>query len=144
MGGGQIFPQVNKVEAIKNSPRPRTKKQVKSFLGLVGWYRRFIPHFSTIVAPLIDLTCTTAHNPVQWTDQCEKAFQKLKLCLCSDPVLSSADFAQRFPVQVDASQVGLGAVLDQGPEGVPELETATPGTILLNHRERRTRYNVHT
>lgn len=117
VGHGEVRPQVDKVEAIKNSSRPRTRKQVRSFLGLVGWYRRFIPNFSTIAAPLTDLTSKAARNPVQWTEECERAFNTLKICLCSSPVLQSADFTQRFLVQVDASSVGIGAVLAQGKPG---------------------------
>lgn len=78
-GRGEIRPQVDKVETIWNSPRPRTKKQVRSFLGLVGWYRRFIPQF----APLTNLTCKEARNPVEWSAECECAFQSLKEKLCS-------------------------------------------------------------
>ena len=117
LGNGEIRPQVDKVEAIRDSPRPRTKKQVRSFLGLVGWYRRFIPHFSTIAAPLVTLTLKAASNPVKWTTECEVAFLQLKNALCSSPVLQSPDFTQRFLVQVDASGVGLGSVLAQGKEG---------------------------
>ena len=57
LGRGEVRPQVDKVEAIRNSPRPRTKTQVRSFLGLVGWYRRFIPQFATLATPLTNLTC---------------------------------------------------------------------------------------
>ena len=117
LGNGQIRPQVDKVKAIRDSPRPRTKKQVRSFLGLSGWYRRFVPHFSTITAPLVNLTTKNSPNPVKWTEECETAFTNLKALLCSSPVLQSPDFNQRFLVQVDASGVGLGAVLAQGTEG---------------------------
>ncbi len=55
LGNGVIKPQVQKVKAIQSCPLPATKKQIRSFLGLVGWYRKFIPHFSTIAAPLTDL-----------------------------------------------------------------------------------------
>ena len=117
LGGGQIRPQVDKLEAISNSSRPHTKKQVRSFLGLVGWYRRFIPDFATIAAPLTDLTTKSAKNPVEWTKDCDQAFTTLKTRLCSSPVLQSPDFTKRFLVQVDASAVGLGAVLAQGEPG---------------------------
>lgn len=56
LGKGEIRPQVDKVEAIQNCPRPRTKKDVRSFLGLAGWYRRFVLQFATIAASLIALT----------------------------------------------------------------------------------------
>lgn len=117
LGRGEVRPQVDKMEAIQNCPRPRTKKEVRSFLGLAGWYRRFVPQFATIAAPLTALTRKDQRNPVTWTDDCETAFSTLKTCLCSSPVLKSPDFNRRFLVQVDASAVGLGAVLAQGDPG---------------------------
>ncbi|KAK7910159.1 hypothetical protein WMY93_014843 [Mugilogobius chulae] len=114
LGRGEVRPQMDKVEAIQKCPRPRTKKEVRSFLGLAGWYRRFVPQFATIAAPLTALTTKDKKNPVTWTDECEAAFNTLKTLLCSSPVLRSPDFSRRFLVQVDASEVGLGAVLTQG------------------------------
>ncbi len=64
MCNGELRPQVSKVEAILHSLKPRTKKEVRSFLGLVGWYRRFIPDF-TIAAPLTDLLSKAGNNPVE-------------------------------------------------------------------------------
>ncbi|KAK7912922.1 hypothetical protein WMY93_013133 [Mugilogobius chulae] len=117
MGRGQIRPQLDKIEAVMNCPRPCTKKEVRSFLGLTGWYRRFVPHYATIAAPLTALTMKNQRNPVNWTEECEQAFCTLKTMLCSSPVLKSPDFNERFLVQVDASGVGLGAVLAQGNPG---------------------------
>lgn len=117
IGGGAIKPQVGKVSAIMETPVPTTKRQVRSFLGVVGWYRRFIPHFSTRAASLIDLTRKSSPNRVVWTDQCSMAFEDLRTCLCKEPILQSPDFSQPFLVQTDASGVGLGAVLLQGPPG---------------------------
>lgn len=117
LGGGQVRPQLDKVEAIRNCPRPQTKKEVWSFLGLAGWYRRFVPQFATVVAPLTALTTKDIRNPVPWSAACQRAFDALKNYLCSSPVLHSPDFTQRFVVQVDASAVGVGAVLAQGEEG---------------------------
>lgn len=117
LGNGQLRPQVDKVEAIRRSPRPRTKKEVRSFLGLVGWYRRFVPNFASIAVPLTDLLSKSVSNPVPWTEDCETAFNTLKEKMCSSPVLQSPDFSQRFLVQVDASATGIGAVLAQGSSG---------------------------
>ena len=117
IGGGVVKPQVGKVSAILETPVPKTKRQVRSFLGVVGWYRRFVPHFSTRAAPLIELTRKSAPNRVVWTDHCSKAFEDLRTCLSKDPILQSPDFSQPFLVQTDASGAGLGAVLLQGPPG---------------------------
>jgi hypothetical protein len=117
LGNGELRPQVDKVEAVRRSPRPRTKKEVRSFLGLVGWYRRFIPNFSTTAVPLTNLLCKSVKNPITWTEECESAFNILKTQMCSWPVLKSPDFTKEFVVQVDASAVGIGAVLAQGDAG---------------------------
>ncbi len=117
LGNGELRPQVCNMEAIQRSPRPRTKKEVRSFLGLVGWYRRFIPDFANIATPLTDLPTKTGKNPVAWTGACEEAFNTLKERMCSSPVLQSPNFDQQFLVQVDASEKGIGAVLAQGTAG---------------------------
>lgn len=108
---------MDKVWAIENCPYPRTKKEVWSFLGLAGWYRRFVLHFAIIASPLIALTNKEQKNPVVWTKECETAFNMLKARLCALPVLQSPGFSKRFLVQVDASAVGLGAVLAQRDPG---------------------------
>ena len=117
IGGGTVKPQLSKVSAILETPRPTTKKQVRSFLGVVGWYRRFVENFSNRAAPLIELTRKSSPNQVVWSEDCDKAFNDLRSCLCSDPILQNPDFSQPFTVQTDASGVGLGAVLLQGEVG---------------------------
>ena len=92
---------------------PEDKKQVRSFLGLAGYYRRFIPDFATVAAPLTDLTKSSEPQRVNWTSKCGEAFEKLKAALCSSPVLWSPDFSRSFVLQTDASDVGVGAVLSQ-------------------------------
>lgn len=108
---------MEKLETIHRIPRPQTKRQVRSFLGLVGWYQRFLPHFATIATPIINLTQKTSSSHILWTEECEEAFKKLQELLCQDPVLQSPDFTNKFLVQVDASDVGLGAILAQGEPG---------------------------
>uniref|UniRef100_A0A669DR80 Reverse transcriptase/retrotransposon-derived protein RNase H-like domain-containing protein n=1 Tax=Oreochromis niloticus TaxID=8128 RepID=A0A669DR80_ORENI len=115
----EAFPlrAMDKVEAIQKCPRPRTKKEVRSFLGLVGWYRRFVPQFATIAGPLTALTSKHQRNPVTWTTECENVCNMLKTYLCRTPVLRSLDFSKKFMVQVNASTIGLGAVLARGDPG---------------------------
>ncbi len=117
IGGGVIRPQLDKVETIRRYRPPTTKKQVRSFLGLLGWYRRFIPNFSARASVLTDLTRATVPNKVVWTEQCERAFQDLREAVCGDSVLLSPDFQKPFILQTDASGVGLGAVLLQDVNG---------------------------
>ncbi|CAM4631353.1 unnamed protein product [Lepidochelys kempii] len=117
VGQGTISPLQAKVDAIQKWPVPKSKKQVQSFLGLAGYYRRFVPHYSQIAAPLTDLTKKKQPNAVQWTGRCQKAFNKLKATLMSDPVLRAPDFDKPFLVTTDASERGVGAVLMQkGPD----------------------------
>ena len=117
IGSGVVRPQVGKVSALTDTPVPKTKSQVRSFLGMVGWYRRFIPNCSSRAAVLTELTKKDRPNRVRWTDQCQRAFEDLRDCLCTNPVLQQPDFNLPFTVQTDASGVGLGAVLLQGEEG---------------------------
>lgn len=91
--------------------------QMKSFLCLVGWYGCFIWNFSTLAVPLNNLSRKNQPNKVQWTAECEEAFQSLTGSLCTEPVLKSPDFDQPFNVQTDASHVGIGAALLQGEPG---------------------------
>ncbi|XP_073668194.1 uncharacterized protein [Paramisgurnus dabryanus] len=138
LGNGQLRPQVDKVEAIRRSPRPTTKKEVRSFLGLIGWYRRFVSDFATLAVPLTNLLAKGIKNPIPWTEDCENAFVKLKERICADPVLQSPDFTQRFLVQVDASATGLGAVLLQGATGEERPVTYLSRKLL----PRETRYSA--
>ena len=107
-----------KTAAVRDWPIPETVKQVKSFLGFAGYYRRFISAFSKIAAPLNALTHgTTAQNrktaPVSWSPECQQAFDQLKEALLNAPVLAYADFSLPFRLYTDASFEGLGAVLAQ-------------------------------
>ena len=110
-------PQMKKVEAIQDWPRPLTKKQVRTFVGLTSYYRRFIPHFASVASPLTDLTRDRLPAQVTWAEETEKAFQDLKTALCSGPVLVTPDFTKPMVVQTDASETGVGAVLSQLHEG---------------------------
>ncbi|CAM4565731.1 unnamed protein product [Caretta caretta] len=115
VGQGTINPLQAKVDAIQKWPVPKTKKQVQSFLGLARYYRQFVPHYSQIAAPLTDLTKKKQQNAVQWTEDCQKAFNQLKATLMSDPVLRVPDIP--YLVTTDASEHGVEAVLMQeGPD----------------------------
>lgn len=115
IGGGSVKPEESKLEAINKYPIPKTKRQVRSFLGLSGYYRRFIPNYdyATIAYPLTELTRKTKPECVEWTEECSKAFGGLKQILMSEPVVACPDFSKPFILQTDASDVGVGAVLSQ-------------------------------
>ncbi|CAJ2662068.1 unnamed protein product [Trifolium pratense] len=101
----------SKVEAVQNWPRPTTVKEIRSFLGLAGYYRRFVKDFSKLAFPLTRLTQKKVE--FQWTDACEESFQKLKQYLTSAPVLALPTSGGGYAVYCDASRVGLGCVLMQ-------------------------------
>ena len=104
-----------KVDKVRNWPNPRTKTEVRSFINFAGYYRRFVPGFSTIAAPLHNLT--TGHSKFTWTTEAERAFATLKEKLTEAPVLAFPRFSEQFRLKTDASDVGLGAVLSQIIDG---------------------------
>ena len=106
----------------------QTKRQMKSFLGLAGFYQRFIPSFSSIASPLTDLTRKDRPNSIKdWQDKHEIAVQTLKTRLTSSPILGLSVFRDEIPfvLRSDTSDVGVGAVLLQEFEG----EGGTPYCI---------------
>ena len=113
VGRGVVRPELSKVEAIQAFSQPATKKQVRAFLGITGYYRKFLPNYSALAAPLTDLTKKNQPTKVTWTLDCESAFQALKPHLCTSPVLQSPNFTMPFILQTDASDRGVGAVLSQ-------------------------------
>ncbi len=90
---------------------PRNLKEVQRFLGLAGWYHRCVPNFSRIAEPLNSLK-KKGHR-FQWTTQCQQAFEQLKACLTSPPILGHPNLDLPFTVYTDASDTGLGAILAQ-------------------------------
>ena len=91
VGAGKLQMEPDKVERVRNAERPTTKKEVRSFLGLAGFYRKFIPNFSRIAAPLTDLTRKGQPKHVTWTDREQVAFEALKECITSAPILRLPD-----------------------------------------------------
>lgn len=104
-----------KVACIVKFPRPENRKEVQRFLGLCGWYRRFIANFSRIAVPLTELT--KAKVKFKWTPAAEDAFVKLKSLLVSAPILAMPDYSKPFNIACDASDTAIGAVLAQEIDG---------------------------
>ncbi|MGL5904428.1 MAG: Ty3/Gypsy family RNase HI domain-containing protein, partial [Cetobacterium sp.] len=100
-----------KVAAILQYPAPKTKRELRRFLGMVGYYRAFCKNFASVVAPLTDLLSSTRN--FIWTPSCENAFKAAKDLLCFSPILAAPEFTRPFKLEVDASAVGAGAVLLQ-------------------------------
>jgi transposase InsO family protein len=114
--------QDEKVKAVRDWPTPTTTKEVRSFLGFAGYYRRFVQHYSQIAGPLHELVNQNGGNskksrpiPIShlWTSQHQTAFDTLRSALTSPGVLAFADFAKPFVLETDASSEGLGAILSQ-------------------------------
>ncbi|CAK1587881.1 unnamed protein product [Parnassius mnemosyne] len=98
-----------KITAVKDWPVPKDKTQVRAFLGLCSYYRRFVKNFADIAKPLHRLTKEKRH--FCWDESCDIAFQELKNRLCKTPILGYPDAGKEFIVNTDASDVGLGGVL---------------------------------
>jgi hypothetical protein len=107
----------SKIELIANLPTPKSVKDVRSFLGHAGFYRRFIKDFSVISKPLSNLL--TKDNIFEWTEHCEEAFVKLKNLLTSAPVIQPPDWSLPFEIMCDASDYAVGAVLGQRKDKKP-------------------------
>lgn len=101
----------DKVQAVATWPQPRSTRGLRGFLGLAGYYRRFIQGFGTLAAPLTSLL---KKDSFQWTEEATSAFAALKRALSSAPMLQLPDFTVAFLVDCDASGTGFGAVLHQG------------------------------
>ena len=111
IGKEGIMVEPAKIEAVASWERPRTPTEVRSFLGLAGYYRRFVQDFAKIATPLTKLTRKT--EKFEWTDKCEESFQELKRRLVTALVLTLPDSSGEFVIYSDASHKGLGCVLMQ-------------------------------
>ncbi len=149
----------DKVHALKTWPIPRNLKELKSFLGFAGYYRRFIKSYAAIVRPLNELTrgypplrknskvkgtSNSYHDPKQpfqdrWTPECQNAFQSLIEALTTAPVLGFADPKKPYILHTDASSTGLGAALYQEQDG--QLRVIAFASRGLSHSE--SRYPAH-
>ena len=97
--------------AITAFPVPTTRRELRRFLGMAGYYCGFCRNFSSVVAPLTSLLSPLV--PFAWSPDCQHAFVSVKTLLCSTPVLVAPDFEKPFKMEVDACNVGAGAVLIQ-------------------------------
>ena len=107
-------PDPEKTRVIREYQAPKTKKELRRWLGMIGFYRKFIPHYAVLAAPLYKLLKVTA--VYEWSKECEQGFQKFKEALLEAPVLGYPDFNKPFLVYTDASYEGLSAMLAQKQE----------------------------
>ena len=111
VGQGQVRPLDEKIQTIVKYPIPTSRKELARFLGMAGYYRNFCLNFSEIAAPLTNLLSKKVK--FVWTDDCQLAFDKVKLLLQKSPVLKSPDYEKPFKLIIDSSDVGTGSVLVQ-------------------------------
>ena len=135
LDGSQLKPQLNKIEALCQVTPPTTKKKLRSFLGMVSFYKTFIPQASEYTGPLSDLLKKGVKEPLEWDEDLLGRFHHLKLALSSDPVLKLPDLQLPFVLRTDASNHGLGAVLLQYHDGCPHPVAYVSRKLL--DRERR-------
>ena len=127
----------DKIDTVKNRILPTSTREVQRFLGLVGYYRRYIQNFSMIARLLYRLT--ERGRAFEWTDECDSAFQELKQKLISAPVLIFPNFNKPFLLDTDGSEIVAGVVLSQPSVDGQECVVAY-GSRTLSKAERK--YNV--
>ena len=110
-----LLPDSALLAAIREIPPPKTATEVRSFLGLAGYYLRYVKNFAAIAGPLHTLTRKDA--VFHWSTSCQDAFDRLKMLLTTSPITAFPDFSQPFRLYTDASTAGLGAILAQVREG---------------------------
>lgn len=138
VGEGSLRPMEDKIRNILKIATPKTKKQVRSVLGTIGYYKKFVPNYATIVAPINDLLKGKPKGPINWTEQCHKALRKIQVILSSEPVLKLSDASKDFIVRTDASGVGIGGVLMQVHDGLQHPVSFASRKLL----DRETRYST--
>ena len=118
VGGGHKSIDHEKVKILNDIRIPRTKKDIRAFLGFIGFYRAFIDNFSELAVPLTDLLRKESADLIPWTEETRNSFNKLRESLQKAPVLISPNFQETFYVMVDSSAYAMGGVLCQKRMGV--------------------------
>jgi hypothetical protein len=122
ISGAGVSTDPSKVQEVVDWAIPTTPKKLRGFLGLAGYYRKFVKGFGIISKPLTQLLRKGV--PYKWSAETDKAFQTLKQALVTAPVLALPDFNQPFTVETDASDSGIGAVLSQGGHPIAFISKA--------------------
>ena len=117
--GQELKPLHNKMDAISKISLPTTKSLLRSFLGNISFYRKFIPHASSLTAPLSDMLKKGVKEPLIYSDTAKNSFETLKQLMSSDPILRLPNPDLPFVLRTDASDYGLGCVLLQYVDGMP-------------------------
>jgi hypothetical protein len=120
VGNNSVRMDPKKLKGVADFPQPMMLTEVPRFLGFIGYYQYFIPYYSKIAWPLLDLTKKT--TLWHWEEPQIKAFEELKTCMCEVPVLAQPDFTKHFYLQCNTSAYGVGAILlQEGEHTTPTL-----------------------
>ena len=125
ISGEGIKPLPEKLESIKEMPPPTTPKEVKQILGLIGYYRKFVPRFANVARPLTNLT--RLDQPFEWSDKCQASFELLKEALIKEPILRFPDPNKPYTLYTDASKYAWSCVLTQYTHDIDKKQ------IVVNH-----------
>ncbi|XP_060075036.1 uncharacterized protein LOC132554744 [Ylistrum balloti] len=117
VGHGSVKPDDRKIKVMTDFPLPQSKKGVRSFLGMTGYYRKFVKDYARIAEPLTDMLKSKEPTKVVWTENRVNAFRALKDAMTQAPVLINPDFEKHFYLQTDASNTAIGGVLSQKVDG---------------------------
>lgn len=120
VGNKQIKTDPKKISAIVDFPPPKTLKQLRSFMGMASYYRRFVKNFSTIATPLTNCLSTKRNSKFHLTPEALTSFNEIKDAMTTAPVLVNPDFSKEFIIACDASKSGVGGVLEQLDENGDE------------------------
>ncbi|KAK9681264.1 RNase H-like domain found in reverse transcriptase [Popillia japonica] len=128
-----------KVTAMLNFPKLETVTQLKRFLGMCGYYRRFLKNFSSLTAPMTALMKGKRKTQkLEWNEEAKQCFTQIKEVLVSAPLLASPDYKKPFSIHCDASSVGLGCMLSQTNENGEEVTVAYASRTLSEQEKRYT------
>ena len=119
IGKGTVALDPKRIETIRNFPVPRNVKEVRRFIGMAQFCRRFVKNLSVILSPLYSLT--KIDSPFDWSEACQAAFEEIKRLLSEAPVLTSPSDTSRFILETDASDIGIGSCLKVVKEGDEEF-----------------------
>ena len=132
-----IKPDPDLIKSVKNFPQPKKIKDVQSFLGLTGYYCRFISDYSKIAEPLLQQSrdLQKGNNHLKRSKECTDAFETLKERLTSAPIMNTRNFKQSFILELDTCEYGLGSVLTQEYEGKKYVIAYASRTLLTAERK---------
>lgn len=110
-----------KIRPILDFPAPKSQKQVRSLMGMIGWFRRFVQDFAEMTAPITELTKLEYKHNFTWPTEAQEALDKIKIALTTAPILATADYSKPFTVHCDCSNVAAGGVLTQEVDGIERV-----------------------